>query len=300
MTAPSENRLGILAMCAAMAFFVGNDTLLKLATASLPPGQIMALRGLFASLLAGGLIVAMGHARHLSGLRQPVVLARAGIEASVAFLYISALGSLPLANIVAILQATPLMMTLIAVAFGLETVGWRRWSAISVGFCGVLLIVKPDPATFNAAALVALVSALLVAVRDLVTRRIAGEVPSTVVTLSTTAAVALAGAAIGFSEAWQPLGSRELALLAAAAALVTAGNLCIIVAFRRAEASVVSPFRYTIVVMAIGLGYLVFGELPDGLSVAGIALVVGSGVYALHREGVRLREARQAARGAAR
>ncbi len=296
MTAPSDNRLGILAMCAAMAFFVGNDTLLKLATASLPPGQIMAYRGLFASLLAGGLILALGQARHLRGLRQPTVLLRAGLEALVAFLYITALGALPLASIVAILQATPLMMTLIAVAIGLEIVGWRRWSAIAVGFCGVLLIVKPDPATFDAAALIALVSALVVAVRDLVTRRIAGEVPSTVVTLSTTAAVALAGAGIGVSEAWQPLGTRELALLGAAAALVTAGNLCIIVAFRRADVSAVSPFRYTIVVMAIGMGYLVFGELPDRLSIAGIALVVGSGVYALHREGVRLREAREGAR----
>lgn len=295
IAAAGENGRGILAMCAAMAFFVGNDTLLKLATTSLPPGQIMAVRGLFASFLAGALVVALRETAHLPAIRQPVVLARAGLEAMVAFLYITALAFLPLANIVAILQATPIMMTLIAVAVGMERVGWRRWSAIAVGFAGVLLVVKPDPAAFNVYALIALLSALGVALRDLVTRRIASEVPSVVVTLSTTTAVGLSGLAIGTGEDWQPLHGRELLLLGAAAVLVTAGNLCIIVAFRRAAVSVVSPFRYSIVAMAIVLGYFVFGELPDALAGAGIVLIALSGVYTIHREQVRQRLARAAA-----
>jgi drug/metabolite transporter (DMT)-like permease len=176
----------------------------------------------------------------------------------------------------------------------MERVGWRRWAAIAVGFAGVLLVVKPNPAAFNVYAVIALLSAVAVAGRDLVTRRIGADVPSIVVTLSTTTAVGLAGALIGLTEAWQPLKSREIALLAAAAALVTLGNLCIIVAFRRADVSVVSPFRYTIVAMAIVLGYLVFGELPDLLGGAGIVLIAASGVYTIHREQVRLRQARGA------
>jgi drug/metabolite transporter (DMT)-like permease len=294
LTAPSENRLGILTMCAAMALFVTNDALLKLATAALPPGQIMAVRGVFASVLALGLVLALREGSGLRGLRQPMVLARAGLEALVAFLYITSLAFLPLANITAILQATPIIMTLIAVAFGLERVGWRRWSAIAVGFCGVLLVVKPDPGAFDVYALVALCSAGGVAVRDLITRRIAGHVPSSVVTFSTTTTVGLSGAAIGLTETWQPLHGPQLALLAAAAVLVTAGNLCIIVAFRRGDVAVVSPFRYTIVVMSIGLGYLVFGELPDLLAGAGIVLIAGSGLYTLHREQARRRMAASA------
>ncbi|KAA2238227.1 DMT family transporter [Salinarimonas soli] len=294
MTAPGENRLGILAMCAAMALFVTNDALLKLATATLPTGQIMTVRGLFATVLAMGLVLSMREAAGLRGLRQPVVLARAGLEALVAFLYITSLAFLPLANITAILQATPIIMTLIAVAFGLERVGWRRWSAIGVGFCGVLLVVKPDPARFDVYALVALLSAAGVAVRDLITRRIGGHVPSSVVTLSTTTTVGLSGAVIGIPEVWQPLGTGQIALLAAAAAFVTAGNLCIIVAFRRADVAVVSPFRYTIVAMAIGLGYLLFGELPDLLAGAGIGLIAGSGLYTIHREQARRRLAEAA------
>ncbi len=295
MTAPSDNRLGILAMCAAMACFVGNDTLLKLATATLPPGQIMAVRGVFASTLAVAIVVALRETRRLPALAHPVVLVRAGLETMVAFSYISALAFLPLANITAILQATPILMTLIAVALGLERVGWRRWTAIGVGFAGVLLVVKPNPAAFDAYALVALLSALGVAVRDLVTRRIAGDVPSIVVTLSTTTAVGLAGLVIGLREAWAPLHARELMLLAGAAAFVTLGNLCIIVAFRRAAVSVVSPFRYTVVAMAIALGYLVFGELPDLFAAGGIVLIALSGLYTIHREQARLRQAREAA-----
>ncbi len=290
MNAASDNRRGILAMCAAMALFVGNDTLLKIATADLPPGQIMAVRGLFASALAGALVLALGEGARLGGLARPVVLLRAGLEGLVAFLYISSLAVLPLANITAILQATPIIMTLMAVALGLERVGWRRWSAIVVGFCGVLLIVRPDPSAFDVYAIVALLSAVVVALRDLVTRRIAAEVPTVVVTLSTTAAVGLAGTAVGFVEAWRPLGAREVALLGAAAVLVTAGNLCIIVAFRRAAVSVVSPFRYTIVAMALVLGFLVFGEVPDPLAAAGIGLIAASGLYTIHRDGVRRRQ----------
>lgn len=291
MTAPSENRLGILTMCAAMALFVTNDALLKLATTTLPPGQIMTVRGVFASMLALGLVLALRESTGLRGLRQPMVLARAGLEALVAFLYITSLAFLPLANITAILQATPIIMTLIVVAFGLERVGWRRWSAIAVGFCGVLLVVKPDPGSIDVYAIIALCSAAGVAVRDLITRRIGGHVPSSVVTLSTTTTVGLSGALIGLTETWQPLHGPQIALLAAAAVLVTAGNLCIIVAFRRGDVAVVSPFRYTIVVMSIGLGYLLFGELPDLLAAAGIVLIAGSGLYTLHREQARRRMA---------
>ena len=111
----------------------------------------------------------------------------------IAFLFITALGQLPLANVTAILQATPLILTLLCVAFGLERVGRRRWAAVAVGFVGVLLIVKPSPAGFNAYAGIALLCAAVVAGRDLVTRFIPRDVPSVVIALSTTASVGLAG-----------------------------------------------------------------------------------------------------------
>lgn len=277
-------------MLAAMTLFVANDTALKLASATLPPGQIMAIRGVFASLFALGLVVMLGHAGRLGDLSSPRVLLRAAIEAAVAFLYITSLAHLPLANILTILQATPIIMTLIAVVMGLEKVGWRRWCAILVGFAGVLLIVKPTT-DFSIYSGLALASAALVAVRDLVTRSIGAQVPSIVVTLSTTSAVSAAGFALAVGENWQPLVQKDLLLLGGAALLVTLGNLMIIQAFRAAEVSVVSPFRYSIVPLSIFLGFVVFDELPDLLTIVGIGLIMASGLYTLHREHLRRRDA---------
>jgi drug/metabolite transporter (DMT)-like permease len=288
----AANRRGILAMLAAMGFFIGSDTLLKIATATCPPGQIMAIRGLFASLMALGLVLAMGHGGKLASLLDPVVLGRSVCEALVAFLYITSLGHLPLANITAILQATPIIMTLFAVLLGIEAVGWRRWLAVVVGFVGVLMIVRPTPDAYNLYAVLALGSAVLVAVRDLMTRQVKPAVPSVVVTLSTTTIVGLAGLVVAAGgEVWQAPTTREYTLLICAAAFVTLGNLGIILAFREAEIAVVSPFRYSIIVLSIVMGYLVFGEWPDLVACLGIALIMASGLYTIHREQVRRREA---------
>jgi drug/metabolite transporter (DMT)-like permease len=211
-------------------------------------------------------------------------MTRAALEGVVAFLFITALGQLPLANVTAILQATPLILTLLCIAFGLERVGRRRWAAVAVGFVGVLLIVRPSPAGFDAHAGLALLCAAIVAGRDIVTRFIQRDVPSVVVALSTTASVGLAGVLFGAGETWRPPDLFETGLLAGAALFVAVGNLAIIRSFRIGEASAVSPFRYSIILMSLVLGALVFGERPDAPSVLGIALVVASGVYALRDE----------------
>jgi drug/metabolite transporter (DMT)-like permease len=281
-----DNRRGIIAILLAMAFFITNDAIVKLASATFPTSQVMAVRGIFASLFALGLVFAMRETKSLRRLASPLVALRATIEATVAFLFISALALLPLANINAIMQATPIIMTLMSVAIGIERVGWRRWGAILVGFAGVLLIVQPSAEGFNVYALVALSAAFLVAIRDLVTRRIGGDIPSIVVALSTTVAVGIAGFIIGFvrGDSWAPFFIGEMNLLLVAAVLVTFGNLGIVMAFRNTDVSVVSPFRYIIVVFAIILGYLFFDELPDIFALMGITLIAGSGLYTIHRE----------------
>jgi drug/metabolite transporter (DMT)-like permease len=284
------NRRGILAMLTAMTLFTGNDTLTKIATESLPPGQIMAVRGAFSLLLTLSIMVAMGEARHLKELKSPIVAGRGLLEAAVALTFLTALGHLQLANITAILQATPIIITVLTVILGLESVRWRRWAAIVIGFAGVLLIVKPSPSGFNLYAGLALFSAALVAVRDLATRAIASHIPTVLVTLSTTVTVTLLGCALSLGEDWQPLTSALWLQLAGAAILVTLGNLAIIKAFRLGELSVVSPFRYSVILTSLLSGFIVFGELPDLVSVLGIILIVSSGLYTIHREQVRLRQ----------
>jgi len=281
-------------MLLAMLFFIANDSLLKLAAATLPPGQIMAVRGLFATGIALSIVAATGEIRRLRKLASPFAFLRASLEAVVAFLFISSLSHLPLAILTAIVQSTPLIMTLAMVTFGLERVRWRRWSAIVVGFIGVLVIVRPGPQGLNIYALVAVGVALLVAGRDLATRFVPADVPSAVVALASTASVGLAGVLAGFGEAWPPLAERELAYVLGAAVLVTLGNLANIVAFRDTDVSVVSPFRYSVILWAILSGFVVFGELPDPTAFLGIALIVASGVYTIHREQLRQREALRA------
>jgi drug/metabolite transporter (DMT)-like permease len=294
----SDNRRGIIAMVTSMTLFSVSDTLVKLAAAALPAGQIMAVRGAFAILFLLVLVAARGEASRFGALRSPLVLVRGLLEAVIAFLFITSLAQLPLANINAILQATPLILTLLTVLLGIETVGWRRWSAIIVGFVGVLFIVKPTLSGMNVYALFAFASAALVAVRDLVTRRIRGDVPTSVITLATTLAVTAAGILLSAGDVWSVPSGPQLMLLAGAALFVTLGSLAVVTAFRVGEMAVVSPFRYSVILSSLVLGYLVFGEWPDAYAFLGIALIVGSGLYTLHREQVRHLSRRPAAAAA--
>ncbi|WP_372421452.1 DMT family transporter [Salinarimonas chemoclinalis] len=296
----AENRAGILAMLVGMALFVVNDAMMKLASAHFPTGQMLLVRGVFATAAVLAIVFALGEARKLGRLAQPFVAARALIEAVISFLFITALARAPLADLTAILQATPIIVTLLLVVLGLERVGWRRWVAILVGFAGVLLIVRPGTVAFDVNAMLALAAAVLVAVRDLITRLIHADTPSIVVVLGTTVTVGVVGPLIGgaLGESWQPVLRAETLLLVVAAVLYGCGNMAVVMAFRKADVSAVSPFRYASVVFALAIGFSVFGEFPDAIALAGFALVVGAGLYAWHRERIRRHAALgQTARG---
>lgn len=285
----SPNIRGIAATLAASLFFVTSDTMVKLTAPHLPLGEIMALRGM---ALLGLLLVlthAGGHWRHLRALANPYVLARSLLEAGVAYLFLSALVFLPLANVTAIFLTSPLILTAVSALFLGETVGWRRWSAVSLGFLGMLLVVKPTPSDFNFAALYGLASATLAAGRDLTTRRINPATPSLIVTIGASLTVALLGALLYPFENWQAPARLDITRLLASAAAVGCGTFSIITAYRSAEASVISPFRYAVVILSLAIGYAVWGDVPDGWAFAGIVLILVANLYIIHRERVRRR-----------
>jgi len=173
-----------------------------------------------------------------------------------------------------------------ALVFGVE-VRWRRWLAITVGFTGVLIIVRPAAEGFNAYALLALASVVFCTVRDLAPKRLPEHIPSLLVSTVTAAIVAVCGALLVVpAGGWQPVSGQALALLAGAAVLLLVGYQFIIVAMRTAEISFIAPFRYTALLWSIMLGFIVFGDVPDGPMLVGAAIVVGSGLYALYRERV--------------
>jgi drug/metabolite transporter (DMT)-like permease len=291
LASPAENRRGILAMLAGMAAFVVSDTCVKRAIEGLPVGEIIAMRGGLAIACMVAIVVALDEWRHLRSAISPLVMLRGGLEALVAITYLTALGYLPIANITAILQAAPIILTLFAVVTGIERVGWRRWLAILAGFAGVLVIVRPGAAGFTAWSLLALLSAVLLACRDFATRRIGATAPSSVISLATTVAVAFLGVFMSTLETWHTPTPTQMFYVVLAGVAVSLGNFCVVVALRRSDIAIVSPFRYIIIVWAIIVGFVVFGDEPDLLALLGIALIGGSGFYTLHRERMRARDA---------
>ncbi len=283
----AANRRGIGAMVSAMALFVANDVLVKLASTYFPVGQLMAIRGAFACLFALAVVVALKNTVALPLILRPIVLLRGFTEGIIALMFITALKHLPIGNITAILMAASLIVIVLAVMLGLETVGWRRWAAVMVGFIGVLIMLRPSGDGLNWYSLLALGSATLVAVRELITKRLGPDIPSTIVALATTIATGLTGFLVSFTDVWQPLLLSHVLYLVGAAVFVALGNLAIIMAYRGTDVSVVSGYRYCIVVFAMILGYVVWGDVPDIWALLGSALIVGSGLYTLHRQRVR-------------
>ena len=298
LTDSAVNRRGIIATLTAVVLWTCNDTCGKLATEVFPTGEMMAIRGVFAIAIAMGLVIVTGHGRifwqgaHL--FLRPMILLRALLDAVVVLTFLKALAHMQLADVTAISQATPIIMTLLAAAFGLERIGWRRFLAILVGFSGVILVVKPSTDGLTIYATLAVVSAALVAVRDLLTRYIDPAIPSPVIALMTAIAGAVTGVLLGMTEEWKSAFVAPSLYLILAGILVTLGNLSIVIAYRDAEVGVIAPFRYFSIVTALILGYLIFAALPDTISMMGILLIIASGVYTMHRERVRRREAEDA------
>jgi drug/metabolite transporter (DMT)-like permease len=281
---------GSLLMAAAMAGFTMNDAITKAVSSEMNFGEIMLVRGVVAIALIATLAWHQGAIRPLRTLvMKPVALRVAGeVLGTVAFL--AAIVHLPLANTAAIFQALPLAVTLGAALMFREPVGWRRWLAIAAGFIGVLIIVRPGVEGFNQFSLFALISVLFCAVRDLATRRIPAQVPSLFITLVTTVTVTIAGAAIIVPlGGWTPPSPRALGLLTLAAVLLLIGYQCVIMALRSGDISAVAPFRYSALLWAMLLGYLVFGDVPDAMMATGATIIVLSGLYAFYRERIRHR-----------
>jgi drug/metabolite transporter (DMT)-like permease len=285
----AANRRGVLAMAAGMACFVSNDALVKFVSQSLPAAQLIFIRGAFATALLLAIAHALGATRHLRSLADRKVLLRAGLDAFATMTYLTSLFHLPIGNATAINMATPLFITLFAViAFG-ERVGAGRWLAVATGFLGVLLIVQPSGDAFNAYALLCLAGTLLHAARDLTTRVIAPSIPSILVTVSTAVAVTVLSGAIAAFQAWKPVAAGQYALLAAASVFLGGGYFLLTVAMRGGEMSLIAPFRYTGLLFALLLGFLVWGDVPNAWAWAGIALLVAAGLYVLHGERSRAR-----------
>jgi len=261
-----------------------NSAVAKFLVADYPPGQILFVRALFVFVIIALLVWRDGGTATLRIRNYPGQTARALCLASSTYLMVVSVDLLPLGDVFAINHASPLILTALAALFLGEGVGWRRWCAIMVGFLGILIMLRPTPAAFQWAALVPLFVALLSATRDVITRHITNTESSTGILAYTTTIVMLAGLATAPFVDWKPIPWSDLYVFALAALFQGTAHFLMIETFRLAEAKVVAPFKYSTILWAVLLGYLIWGDIPDAWIVSGGALVVGSGLYILHRE----------------
>jgi drug/metabolite transporter (DMT)-like permease len=246
---------------------------------------MMFVRGLMATTLV--LVAAhwMGELQHWRRAFTQLNFWRAVCEASCTYLFFFALFQMQFADAAAIGQFTPLIVMAGAALFLNEPVGWRRWTAAGVGFLGVLFIIKPGTGAFQPAALLMLASMVAVAARDLLTRRMSRDVPTILLTATSAVAVLVTSPLlIPFEPPWRAMSALQLFAISMCAATVLAGYFFIIIAMRRGETGAITPFRYAYMLFAMLSSFLIFRERPDAWSWLGIALIIGAGLYMIHRE----------------
>ncbi|WP_299356788.1 DMT family transporter [uncultured Shimia sp.] len=288
----SDNMKGALLMMCSMAAFTFNDTCIKLIGPEMPLFQLLFLRGAMTTVLIFVMARMMGAIRlRLPASDWAMIGLRTASEIGAAFFFITALMNMPIANVTAVLQVLPLTVTLGGALIFREAVGWRRMTAILVGFAGMLLIVRPGPDGFDIYAFYALAAVACVTLRDLSTRRMSSAVPSMTVTLAASVGVMLFSAIATQSETWIPVTARDAALLAGASVFIIGGYFFSVAVMRIGEVSFVAPFRYTSLVWALLLGLVVFGDWPDTLTLIGAAIVAATGIFTLLREGQLRRRA---------
>ena len=281
----SPNTLGALLMMAAMAAFTVNDTLLKLTDGAVPLAQLLFLRGVVSTVLIYALARSLGALRFQVARRDwGLIAVRSAAEVGAAFFFVTALLNMPLANVTAILQALPLTVAVGAALVFREPLGWRRMSAIMIGFMGMLLIVRPGSDGFSLWSAYALMAVMCVTVRDLTTRRLSPDVPSMTVTLASSVAVTLCFGGASTVTDWVPLTLPLAALIGGASIVIMAAYFFSVRAMRVGDISFIAPFRYTGLIWALVLGWLVFGDWPSNLTLVGALIVVAMGLFTLYRE----------------
>jgi drug/metabolite transporter (DMT)-like permease len=285
----SDNVRGILAMVISMAAFVVSDLIVKYAGKDLPLGELLFLRGFSAAIMIAVAAAATGALKSAWKAVSPLMVLRCLGDIGANLFFFLAVVRLPFAEVSAIAQFTPLALTAGAALFLGEAVGWRRWMALLVGMLGVLIIIRPGSSAFDWAALFVLASVLSVTARDLITRHMGVRFPVLLLSLFTAGAVSIGGLALMPFETWVTPSNELLFLMLISGVGVFIGNYTMILALRTGEIAVVAPFRYTILLFAVIGGYLVFGEIPDSITFLGIAVLIGAGLYTLHRERIRMR-----------
>lgn len=283
---------GAAFMVFSMFCFAVEDALIKLLSDAIPVGQILSI------ICLGGLIAFMAWSVFKGErLWQPAyldtkVLLRSLCDVSGSIMFITSLTLIPLTTASAVIQATPLVVAMGAAVFLGQAVGWRRWLAILVGFVGVMIIIRPGMEGFTPATLLAVGGMLGLAARDLFTRGLTVQLSGAQLATHTFALIVPAGILLTILRGQTPVmpDAQESLILFGAIIIGMVAYLAIVAATRGGNAGIISSFRYSRMIFALIIGYLIFAEIPDAPTVIGAAIIIASGIYTLWRE-ARLRRA---------
>lgn len=283
-----HNLRGILAMVTAMGVFIANDTCMKLALADVPLFQLIALRGFAAGVLCLVLLVAVDQGEDIPKAFNPWLLARGLCEVIANFGFTFAIMVMAIADITAITQTCPLFVLLGARLLWGERLGRTRLVLIALGIAGALLVAQPGTGAVSPYALLGFVVAVAAAGRDLITRKVPSGIPALAAAFAVIAVLTAAGfiAMLAFETPVLPSG-RNLLLAALAGVLMVCGHICIFLAYRIGPTRTVAPFMYSLIIWAVLAGVLVFGDIPNLLAIAGMALVSAAGLAIVWLDGQR-------------
>ena len=289
-----NNFKGILLMLIAMAGFTMEDLFMKKLSVNLSTGQILITLGFGSSLIFALMAKSKGYKLTAKIFWSKGMLIRQFAEGIAAIAFITSLTLIPLSTVAAVFQATPLVITMGAALFLGEAVGWRRWLAIIVGLIGVLIIIRPGLNSFDPNVGYVLIAVLFVTVRDLITRKLPMNVPSTIVSFQAFASLIIAGGILIFlsDQKIVSLDENQIYFVLGGIIFGVIGYYCIVASTRIGEAGVVTPFRYSRLLFAIIIGFLFFNERPDFLTLLGASIVIMTGIYTVLRERYLARRSR--------
>ena len=274
---------GILCMMGGALALTINDGMAKYLTETYPVGQVMALRGTFILCLLIFLFISARKKLNLKIYSWRNNFYRAAAMTGSTFCFITGLSYLPIADAIAIAFAAPLLTTLLAVFCLRERVGLHRWVAIFFGFIGVIIIVQPTNDAFKVAALAPLGAAFFGAIRDVITRKITSSESSFTILLTSMFLITLAGY-LTFPLGWSEFQVEHIWLFLCSSILVGVAQYLMIEAFRLGEVGLISPFKYSSLLWAVIIGFIVWGDIPGYFVLVGATILIISGVYLLRGE----------------
>ena len=277
----SARLAGIGLMLLSIAMFSFGDALGKFLVSTYAVGQLLWLRACAALLLLAPFIW-RNRAAFLQLERPWLQLVRVILSTLEVAAFFLATVYLPLADVITYYLAGPIFVTALSALVLREHVGWRRWTAILIGFCGVLIALRPSAQTFSLPALIALGGSLSFAVLMLITRSLRST-PDIVMASSQFVGTFLLGAVLSAFH-WVPPTSGSLVIFAAAGLISVTALFCVNRSLKLAPASVVVPYQYTMIVWAVLFGFVVFGDVPHPATIIGASIIIGAGLYIYLRE----------------